>query len=107
VARGTRPRTRAIPNNAGTTDTVLHALEGAVSGLPPPGRFVVVMYLMNVGVRCWRSGPVLCRARHAGEARRSAGPRSATTCGAGRAMVVTAYQSASGWMNLFTPASAS
>ncbi|HWS91528.1 MAG TPA: hypothetical protein VN306_03220, partial [Mycobacterium sp.] len=41
VARGVT----TIMNNAGITDTVLHALEGAVSGLPK-GAFIVVMYLV-------------------------------------------------------------
>jgi uncharacterized ion transporter superfamily protein YfcC len=34
-------------NNAGITDTVLRALEGAVSGLSS-GTFAVVMYLVNI-----------------------------------------------------------
>jgi uncharacterized ion transporter superfamily protein YfcC len=39
VARGVT----TIMNNSGITDTVLHALEGAVSGLSS-GAFAVVMY---------------------------------------------------------------
>jgi uncharacterized ion transporter superfamily protein YfcC len=43
VARGVT----TIMNNAGITDTVLHALEGAVSGLSS-GAFAVVMHLVNI-----------------------------------------------------------
>ena len=42
VARGVT----VIMNNAGITDTVLHSLEGAVSGLSA-GAFAVVMYLRD------------------------------------------------------------
>ncbi len=39
-------------NNAGITDTVLHALAGAVSGLSS-GAFAVVMYLVNIPLVPW------------------------------------------------------
>ena len=96
VARGVT----TIMNNAGITDTVLHALEGAVSGLPK-GAFIVVMYLVNVPLAFL----VPSSSGHATLAMPIMAPLG-DFVGVSRAMVVTAYQSASGWMNLFTPTSA-
>jgi len=96
VARGVT----TIMNNAGITDTVLHALEGAVSGLPK-GAFIVVMYLVNVPLAFL----VPSSSGHATLAMPIMAPLG-DFAGVSRAMVVTAYQSASGWMNLFTPTSA-
>ena len=96
VARGVT----TIMNNAGITDTVLHALEGAVSGLPK-GAFIVVMYLVNIPLAFL----VPSSSGHATLAMPIIAPLG-DFAGVSRAMVVTAYQSASGWMNLFTPTSA-
>jgi uncharacterized ion transporter superfamily protein YfcC len=89
-----------IMNNAGITDTVLHALEGAVSGLPK-GAFIVVMYLVNIPLAFL----VPSSSGHATLAMPIMAPLG-DFAHVSRAMVVTAYQSASGWMNLFTPTSA-
>jgi uncharacterized ion transporter superfamily protein YfcC len=96
VARGVT----TIMNNAGITDTVLHALEGAVSGLNS-GVFAVVMYLVNIPLAFL----VPSSSGHATLAMPIMAPLG-DFAGVSRAMVVTAYQSASGWMNLFTPTSA-
>jgi uncharacterized ion transporter superfamily protein YfcC len=96
VARGVT----TIMNNSGITDTVLHALEGAVSGLSS-GSFAVVMYLVNVPLAFL----VPSSSGHATLAMPIMAPLG-DFAGVSRAMVVTAYQSASGWMNLFTPTSA-
>ena len=96
VARGVT----VIMNNSGITDTVLHALEGAVSGLSS-GSFAVVMYLVNVPLAFL----VPSSSGHATLAMPIMAPLG-DFAGVSRAMVVTAYQSASGWMNLFTPTSA-
>jgi uncharacterized ion transporter superfamily protein YfcC len=96
VARGVT----VIMNNASITDTVLHALEGAVSGLPK-GAFIVVMYLVNIPLAFL----VPSSSGHATLAMPIMAPLG-DFAHVSRAMVVTAYQSASGWMNLFTPTSA-
>ncbi len=96
VARGVT----VIMNNAGITDTVLHSLESAVSGLPS-GAFIVVMYLVNILLAFL----VPSSSGHATLAMPIMAPL-ADFAGVSRAMVVTAFQSASGWMNLFTPTSA-
>jgi uncharacterized ion transporter superfamily protein YfcC len=96
VARGVT----TIMNNSGITDTVLHALEGAVSGLPK-GAFIVVMYLVNIPLAFL----VPSSSGHATLAMPIMAPLG-DFAHVSRAMVVTAYQSASGWMNLFTPTSA-
>jgi len=96
VARGVT----VIMNNALITDTVLHSLEGAVSGLSS-GAFAVVMYLVNIPLAFL----VPSSSGHATLAMPIMAPLG-DFAGVSRAMVVTAYQSASGWMNLFTPTSA-
>jgi uncharacterized ion transporter superfamily protein YfcC len=96
VARGVT----TIMNNAAITDTVLHGLEGAVSGLSSGG-FAVVMYLVNIPLAFL----VPSSSGHATLAMPIMAPLG-DFAGVSRAMVVTAYQSASGWMNLFTPTSA-
>jgi uncharacterized ion transporter superfamily protein YfcC len=96
VARGVT----VIMNNAGITDTVLHALEGAVSGLSS-GTFAVVMYLVNIPLAFL----VPSSSGHATLAMPIMAPLG-DFAKVSRAMVVTGYQSASGWMNLFTPTSA-
>jgi uncharacterized ion transporter superfamily protein YfcC len=96
VARGVT----TIMNNASITDSVLHGLESVVSGLPS-GAFAVVMYLVNVPLAFL----VPSSSGHATLAMPIMAPLG-DFAGVSRAMVVTAYQSASGWMNLFTPTSA-
>ena len=96
VARGVT----VIMNNSGITDTVLHSLESAVSGLPA-GAFIVVMYLVNILLAFL----VPSSSGHATLAMPIMAPLG-DFAGVSRAMVVTAFQSASGWMNLFTPTSA-
>jgi uncharacterized ion transporter superfamily protein YfcC len=96
VARGVT----VIMNNSGITDTVLHSLETVVSGLPS-GAFIVVMYLVNILLAFL----VPSSSGHATLAIPIMAPLG-DFAGVSRAMVVTAYQSASGWMNLFTPTSA-
>jgi uncharacterized ion transporter superfamily protein YfcC len=96
VARGVT----VIMNNAQITDSVLHALEKVVSGLPA-GAFIVVMYLVNILLAFL----VPSSSGHATLAMPIMAPLG-DFAGVSRAMVVTAFQSASGWMNLFTPTSA-
>jgi len=96
VARGVT----TIMNNASITDSVLHGLESVVSGLPA-GAFAVVMYLVNIPLAFL----VPSSSGHATLAMPIMAPLG-DFAGVSRAMVVTAYQSASGWMNLFTPTSA-
>ena len=96
VARGVT----VIMNNAQITDAVLHALEKVVSGLPS-GAFIVVMYLVNILLAFL----VPSSSGHATLAMPIMAPLG-DFAGVSRAMVVTAFQSASGWMNLFTPTSA-
>jgi uncharacterized ion transporter superfamily protein YfcC len=96
VARGVT----VIMNNAGITDTVLHALESAVSGLSS-GAFAVVMYLVNIPLAFL----VPSSSGHATLAMPIMAPLG-DFAGVSRALVVTAFQSASGWVNLFTPTSA-
>jgi uncharacterized ion transporter superfamily protein YfcC len=96
VARGVT----TIMNNAAITDSVLHGLESVVSGLPA-GAFAVVMYLVNIPLAFL----VPSSSGHATLAMPIMAPLG-DFAGVSRAMVVTAYQSASGWMNLFTPTSA-
>jgi uncharacterized ion transporter superfamily protein YfcC len=96
VARGVT----VIMNNAGITDTVLHGLESVVAGLPS-GAFIVVMYLVNIVLAFL----VPSSSGHATLAMPIMAPLG-DFAGVSRSMVVTAYQSASGWMNLFTPTSA-
>ncbi|MFF4161232.1 YfcC family protein [Streptomyces sp. NPDC001678] len=89
-----------IMNNAGITDTILHALHGVVSGTSS-GFFTVLMFLVNIPLAFF----VPSSSGHAALAMPILAPL-ADFAGVGRAMVVTAYQSASGWVNLITPTSA-
>ena len=72
----------------------------AVSGLQS-GAFAVVMYLVNIPLAFL----VPSSSGHATLAMPIMAPLG-DFAHVSRAMVVTAYQSASGWMNLFTPTSA-
>ena len=96
VARGVT----VIMNNAGITDSVLHSLESAVSGLSS-GAFAVVMFLVNIPLAFL----VPSSSGHATLAMPIMAPLG-DFAGVSRALVVTGFQSASGWVNLFTPTSA-
>ncbi len=89
-----------IMNNSKITDTILHALEGAVSGTNS-AVFGVLMFVVNIPLAFL----VPSSSGHATLAMPVLSPL-ADFAGVSRAMVVTAFQSASGWMNLFTPTSA-
>jgi len=89
-----------IMNNAGITDTVLNSLEGIVSNLSGP-LFGAVMFIVNIPLAFL----VPSSSGHATLAMPIMAPL-ADFAGISRAIVVTAYQSASGWVNLFTPTSA-
>ncbi len=89
-----------IMNNAGITDTVLNALEGIVSNLSGP-LFGMVMFIVNIPLAFL----VPSSSGHATLAMPIMAPLG-DFAGVSRAIVVTAYQSASGWVNLFTPTSA-
>ncbi|MFI2031250.1 YfcC family protein [Streptomyces buecherae] len=89
-----------IMNNAAVTDTILDSLESAVSGTSS-GVFGAVMFLVNIPLAFF----VPSSSGHAALAMPILAPL-ADFAGVDRAVVVTAYQSASGWVNLFTPTSA-
>ncbi|MDQ1248784.1 MAG: hypothetical protein QG597_3158 [Actinomycetota bacterium] len=89
-----------VMNNAGITDTVLNALEGVVSSLSS-GLFAVVMFIVNIPLAFL----VPSSSGHATLAMPIMAPL-ADFAGVSRAMVVTGFQSASGWVNLITPTSA-
>lgn len=89
-----------IMNNSGITDTVLHALEGLVTGLSG-ALFAVMMFVVNIPLAFL----VPSSSGHATLAMPIMAPLG-DFAGVSRAIVVTAYQSASGWVNLFTPTSA-
>ena len=96
VARGVT----VIMNNAYITDSVLPSLESLVTGLSA-GVFAVVMYFINIPLAFL----VPSSSGHATLAMPILAPLG-DFASVSRAMVVTAYQSASGWVNLFTPTSA-
>lgn len=82
------------------TDTILHSAEGAVADFPKAA-FIAVIYLVELGMSFFvpsTSGlavltmPILAPAADFADV-----PRS---------LVVTAFATASGWVNLFTPTSA-
>jgi uncharacterized ion transporter superfamily protein YfcC len=89
-----------VMNNASITDTVLNSLEGVVSGLTS-GVFAVVMFIVNIPIAFL----VPSSSGHATLAMPIMAPL-ADFADVSRAMVVTGFQSASGWVNLFTPTSA-
>lgn len=89
-----------IMNNSQITDTVLNTLEGAVSGTSS-GAFGALMFLVNIPLAFL----VPSSSGHATLAMPVLAPLG-DFAGVSRAVVVTAYQSASGWMNLFAPTSA-
>lgn len=89
-----------IMNNAKITDTVLHSLEGVVSGTPK-WVFGPLMFLLNIPLAFL----VPSSSGHAALAVPVLAPL-ADFANVKRGLVVTGFQSASGWMNLFTPTSA-
>ena len=89
-----------IMSNAKITDTVLNALEGAVEGTSSVV-FGGLMFLLNIPLAFL----VPSSSGHAALAIPVLAPLG-DFAGVSRSTVVTAYQSASGWMNLFTPTSA-
>jgi uncharacterized ion transporter superfamily protein YfcC len=89
-----------IMNNSRITDTVLHSLEGAVKGTSS-AVFGVLVFLLNIPLALL----VPSSSGHATLAMPVLAPL-ADFGGTGRSVVVTAFQSASGWANLFAPTSA-
>jgi uncharacterized ion transporter superfamily protein YfcC len=89
-----------IMNNSEITDTVLNALESAVTGTSS-AVFGVLLFLVNIPLAFL----VPSSSGHATLAMPVLAPLG-DFADVSRAVVVTAYQSASGWMNLFTPTSA-
>ncbi|WP_079168294.1 YfcC family protein [Streptomyces colonosanans] len=89
-----------IMNNASITDTILNALDHAVSGTSS-GVFTVLMFLINIPLAFF----VPSSSGHAALAMPILAPL-ADFAHVSRGLVVTAYQSASGWVNLITPTSA-
>ncbi|WP_327733480.1 TIGR00366 family protein [Streptomyces nojiriensis] len=89
-----------IMNNASVTDTILDVLQSAVAGTSS-GVFAVLMFLVNLPLAFF----VPSSSGHAALAMPILAPL-ADFAGVSRALVVTAYQSASGWVNLVTPTSA-
>ncbi|MER7463306.1 Na+/H+ antiporter NhaC family protein [Streptomyces sp. NPDC097981] len=89
-----------IMNNAAVTDTILDGLHSAVSGTSH-GVFAVLVFLVNIPLAFF----VPSSSGHAALAMPILAPL-ADFAGVSRSLVVTAYQSASGWVNLITPTSA-
>ena len=89
-----------IMNNSQITGTVLNALEDTVEGTSA-GVFGALMFLLNIPLAFL----VPSSSGHAGLAMPVLAPLG-DFANVSRSTVVTAYQSASGWMNLFTPTSA-
>ena len=89
-----------VMNNSGITDTVLHSLESLVTNLSG-AVFAMMMFVVNIPLAFL----VPSSSGHATLAMPIMAPLG-DFAGVSRAVVVTAYQSASGWVNLFTPTSA-
>jgi uncharacterized ion transporter superfamily protein YfcC len=89
-----------LMNNSMITDTVLNALESTVEGTSS-GVFGALMFIMNIPLAFL----VPSSSGHAALAMPVLAPLG-DFADVSRSLVVTAYQSASGWMNLFTPTSA-
>ncbi|MCX5400664.1 YfcC family protein [Streptomyces sp. NBC_00102] len=89
-----------IMNNSQITDTVLHSIEGAVSGVSS-GLFAVVVFIVNLPLAFL----IPSTSGHATLAMPILAPL-ADFAGVSRAVVVTAWQAASGWMNLWVPTTA-
>lgn len=89
-----------LMNNSLITDTVLNALESAVTDTSS-SLFAGLLFVLNIPVAFL----VPSSSGHAGLAMPILAPLS-DFGDVPRSLAVTAYQSASGWMNLFTPTSA-
>ncbi|MEU0987253.1 YfcC family protein [Streptomyces sp. NPDC005953] len=89
-----------IMNNSMVTDTVLHSIEGVVRGTSS-GAFAVIVFLVNLPLAFL----IPSTSGHATLAMPILAPL-ADFAGVSRAVVVTAWQSASGWMNLWVPTTA-
>ncbi|WP_043266983.1 YfcC family protein [Streptomyces sp. CT34] len=89
-----------VMNNAKVTDTVLHSIEGVVSGTPA-ALFGVIVFIVNLPLAFL----IPSTSGHATLAMPILAPL-ADFAGVTRAVVVTAWQAASGWMNLWVPTTA-
>ncbi|MEV6275292.1 YfcC family protein [Nocardia sp. NPDC051832] len=89
-----------IMNNTQITSTVLHALEGVVTGTSS-AVFAVAVYLVNIPLALL----IPSTSGHATLAMPIMAPL-ADFANVPRSLVVTAWQSASGWANLVTPTTA-
>ncbi|MFH8568692.1 YfcC family protein [Streptomyces sp. NPDC017993] len=89
-----------IMNNSKITDTVLHSIEGAVSGTPS-GLFGIMVFVVNLPLAFL----IPSTSGHATLAMPILAPL-ADFAGVPRAVVVTAWGAASGLMNLWVPTTA-
>ena len=89
-----------VMNNNEIIDTVLHSMEGVVDGLSS-SMFVVGIFLVNLPLAFL----IPSTSGHATLAMPILAPL-ADFAGVDRALVVTAWNAASGWANLITPTSA-
>ncbi|MFI7387576.1 YfcC family protein [Streptomyces sp. NPDC049813] len=89
-----------IMNNSKITDTVLHAIEGVVKGTSS-GIFAIIVFAVNLPLAFL----IPSTSGHATLAMPILAPL-ADFAGVSRAVVVTAWQAASGWMNLWVPTTA-
>ncbi len=89
-----------VMRNSYMTDTLLHAMENAVSGTSA-GVFAIVAFLVNIPIAFL----VPSSSGHAALVMPILAPL-ADFAGVSRALVVTAFQAASGFVNVVTPTSA-
>ena len=89
-----------IMNNSKITDTVLHSIEGVVKGTSS-SLFAIIVFVVNLPLAFL----IPSTSGHATLAMPILAPL-ADFAGVSRAVVVTAWQSASGWMNLWVPTTA-
>ncbi|MEV7419788.1 Na+/H+ antiporter NhaC family protein [Streptomyces sp. NPDC089919] len=89
-----------IMNNTKVTDTVLHSIEGVVKGTSS-SLFAVIVFIVNLPLAFL----IPSTSGHATLAMPILAPL-ADFAGVSRAVVVTAWQAASGWMNLWVPTTA-
>ena len=89
-----------VMKNAYMTDTILHWMENAVSG-SSSGVFAILAFIVNIPIAFL----VPSSSGHAALVMPILAPL-ADFAGVSRAIVVTAFQSASGFVNLVTPTSA-
>ena len=89
-----------VMNNSQITDTVLNSLEGAVDGLDS-GVFAIAIFLINLPLAFL----IPSTSGHATLAMPILAPL-ADFAGVDRALLITSWNAASGWINLITPTSA-